>query len=122
MRGLSGVLLRLGDAERGFPQDAGFRDALAFNAFQSGLRAALGGKAETPEAFAGELSLIPQADRDRLRAALPGLADTLDASFPARSGLPARPSGQAGRNPGAAPRFPAVHAADLSRSRAPRRV
>ena len=85
MRGLSGVLLRLGDAERGFPQDAGFRDALAFNAFQSGLRAALGGRAETPATFAGELSLIPQADRGRLRAALPGLADTLDASFPALS-------------------------------------
>lgn len=94
MRGLSGVLLRLGDAERGFPQDAGFRDALAFNAFQSGLRAVLGGKAETPAAFAGELSLIPQADRDRLRAALPGLADTLDASFPAR---PAFPPAQAGK-------------------------
>lgn len=88
MQGLSGVLLRLGDAERGFPKDAGFREALAFNAFQSGLRAALGGKAETPAAFAGELSLIPQADRDRLRAALPGLADTLDASFPARPPFP----------------------------------
>ena len=94
MRGLSGVLLRLGDAERGFPQDAGFRDALAFNAFQSGLRAALGGRAEPPAAFAGELSLIPQADRGRLRAALPGLADTLDASFPAR---PAFPPAQAGK-------------------------
>lgn len=94
MQELSGVLLRLGDAERGFPEDAGFRDALAFNAFQSGLRAALGGKAETPAAFAGELSLIPQAGRDRLRAALPGLADTLDASFPAP---PAFPPARAGR-------------------------
>ena len=94
MRGLSGVLLRLGDAERGFPQDAGFRDALAFNAFQSGLRAALGGRADPPAAFAGELSLIPQADRGRLHAALPGLADTLDASFPAR---PAFPPAQAGK-------------------------
>lgn len=89
------MLLRLGDAERGFPQDAGFRDALAFNAFQSGLRAALGGKAEPPAAFAGELSLIPQADRDRLRAALPGLADTLDASVP-RPVRPSRPA-QAGK-------------------------
>lgn len=122
MRGLSGVLLRLGDAERGFPQDAGFRDALAFNAFQSGLRAALGGRAEPPAAFAGELSLIPQADRGRLRARPAGPCGHPRRLVPRPSGLPARPSGQAGRDPGAAPRFPAVHAADLSRSRAPRRV
>lgn len=94
MQRLSGVLLRLGDAEHGFPKDPGFRDALAFNSFQTGLRAALGGKAETPTAFAKELSLIPQADRALLRTALPGLADTLDASFPIR---PSFPPAQAGK-------------------------
>ena len=94
LQGLSGVLLRLGDAERGFPEDAGFRDAQVFNAFLSGLRAALGDKAQAPAAFAGELSLVPQAERDRLRAAVPGLADTLDASFPIRPPFPPAAGGR----------------------------
>lgn len=59
IQGLPGVLLRLGGVERDLPQDAGFRDALVFNAFQSGLCATLDGRAETPVTFVGELSLTP---------------------------------------------------------------
>lgn len=87
-QGLFSVLLRLGDTERGFPKDAGFRDALVFNAFQTGLRAALGGKAKPPTVFTGELSFVSQDDRNSLRLALPGLADSLDAAFPTRPTFP----------------------------------
>lgn len=97
-RNLSGLLLRLGDAVNGFPQAPGFKDAQAFNAIGSGLRAALGERmGEAPAPFGRELSLVPPDARAGLRAALPGLADTLDASFPPHPAFP--PAAQPGRLP-----------------------
>ncbi|HIW78617.1 MAG TPA: DUF3626 domain-containing protein [Candidatus Bilophila faecipullorum] len=103
-RDLSSLLLRLGDSVDGFSQAPGFKDARAFNAIRSGLCAAFGNAMEkAPAPFAQELSLVPQDVRAGLRAALPGLADTLDASFPPHPAFPAA------AQPGRMPSTPAQH-------------
>ena len=103
-RDLSSLLLRLGDSVDGFPQAPGFKDARAFNAIRSGLCAAFGNAMEkAPAPFAQELSLVPQDVRAGLSAALPGLADTLDASFPPHPAFPAA------AQPGRMPSTPAQH-------------
>lgn len=89
MRSLSAVTQRLGDPARGFAADAAFGQVQAFNALLSGMRTALGEQAmASPAPFGHELSLVPPEDRARLHAALPGLAATLDASFPAHPAFP----------------------------------
>lgn len=85
----SGVLLRLGDVDKGFLNSPVYKDIIALNALQDGFRRVLAEKAHEPAVFSGELSLIPQADRDLLRSALPDAAAVLDTAFPVLPAFPA---------------------------------
>lgn len=85
-REFASLILRLGNAETGFPKETGFKDACIISAFLGQLNTAY--TTVMPPAFAHDLSLASTTSRALLQAALPKMADTLNTAFPAFQAFP----------------------------------